>query len=168
MLAAGEDPLYIARRMVRFASEDVGNADPRALAIAMDAMQAYHFLGSPEGELALVQAAAYLATAPKSNALYVGYGRVRDVIGKTGTLPVPLHIRNAPTRLMKELNYGKDYRYAHDYEQAYVPQEYLPESLQGRGLTFYQPTDRGYEKTIGERMAYWKRLRDEKMKKGDK
>jgi len=167
MLAAGEDPRYIARRMVRFASEDVGNADPRALSVAMDAMQAYHFLGSPEGELALVQAAAYLATAPKSNALYVGYGKVREVIGKTGTLPVPLHIRNAPTRLMKELNYGKDYRYAHDYDNAYIPQEYLPEPLQGKRLTFYEPTDRGYEKTIRDRMDYWRRLREEKKKTGE-
>lgn len=162
MLAAGEDPLYIARRMVRFASEDIGNADPRALTVAMDAMEAYHFLGSPEGELALVQAAAYLATAPKSNALYMAYGKVRDVIGKTGSLGVPLHIRNAPTRLMKELDYGKNYRYAHDYQDAYIPQEYLPEPIQKKGLTFYEPTDRGYEKTIGERMAYWKRIREGK------
>lgn len=162
MLAAGEDPLYVARRMIRFASEDIGNADPRALTVAMDAMQAYHFLGSPEGELALVQAAAYLATAPKSNALYTGYGKVREVISKTGALPVPLHIRNAPTRLMKELDYGKDYRYAHNYQNAYVPQEYLPEVLQGQGLTFYDPSDRGYEKTIGERLAYWRRLREGK------
>ncbi|MDD5170317.1 MAG: replication-associated recombination protein A, partial [Syntrophales bacterium] len=160
MLAAGEDPLYIARRMVRFASEDVGNADPRALAVAMDAMHAFQFLGPPEGELALSQAAAYLATAPKSNALYVAYGKVREVIGRTGALPVPLHIRNAPTRLMKEMDYGKDYRYAHDYEGAYIPQEYLPEELQKRGMTFYDPTDRGYEKTIGERMAYWRRIRE--------
>ena len=162
MLAAGEDPLYIARRMVRFASEDVGNADPRALTVAMEAMRAFQFLGPPEGELALVQAAAYLATAPKSNALYAGYGKVREVIGKTGALPVPLHIRNAPTRLMKALDYGKDYRYAHDFEDAYAPQEYLPENLQGKGMTFYEPTDRGYEKTIGERMTYWKRLREKK------
>lgn len=162
MLAAGEDPLYIARRMVRFASEDVGNADPRALAVTMDAMEAYHFLGSPEGELALVQAAAYLATAPKSNALYTAYGKVRDVINKTGSLGVPLHIRNAPTRLMRELDYGKNYRYAHDYRDAYVAQEYLPEELQKKGMTFYEPTDRGYEKIIGERMAFWRRLREGK------
>ena len=111
MLIAGEDPLYLARRLVRFASEDVGNADPRALTVTIDAMQAYHFLGSPEGELALAQAVVYLATAPKSNALYAGYGQVRATIEKTGTLPVPLHIRNAPTKLMKELDYGKGYRY---------------------------------------------------------
>ena len=123
MLAAGEDPLYIARRMVRFASEDVGNADPRALTVAMDAMEAYRFLGSPEGDLALAQSAAYLATAPKSNSLYVAYGKVKERISETGTLAVPLHIRNAPTRLMKDLGYGKGYLYAHDFEHAYVAQE---------------------------------------------
>ena len=163
MLEAGEDPLYIARRMIRFASEDVGNADPRALAVAMDAMQAFHFLGRPEGELALAQAAVYLATAPKSNALYVGYGQVRQAIGRTGTLPVPLHIRNAPTRLMKDLGYGRDYKYAHDYEEAYIPQDYLPDPLAGE--RFYRPTDRGFEKIIGERMAYWRGLRERHKKK---
>ncbi len=162
MLAAGEDPLYVARRMVRFATEDVGNADPRALAVAMDAMQAFHFLGSPEGELALVQAAVYLATAPKSNALYVAYGRVQETIRRTGTLPVPLHIRNAPTKLMKELDYGKDYKYAHDYRDAYVAQDYLPRELAATQTRFYSPTDRGYEKTIGERLAFWRRLREGK------
>ncbi len=159
MLKAGEDPLYLARRMVRFASEDVGNADPRALTVAVDAMQAYHFLGSPEGELALAQAAVYLATAPKSNALYVGYGQVNATIEKTGTLPVPLHIRNAPTKLMKELDYGKDYRYAHDYAEAYVPQEYLPDQIRGKEGRFYRPTDRGYEKIIGERLEAWRKIR---------
>ena len=129
MIAAGEDPLYIARRMVRFASEDMGNADPQALIIAMAAQQAFHFIGLPEGELALAQAAVYLATAPKSNSLYVGYGKVKEVINTKGYLPVPLHIRNAPTKLMKELDYGKDYKYAHDYADAYVPQEYLPEEI---------------------------------------
>lgn len=162
MLAAGEDPLYVARRMVRFATEDVGNADPRALAVAMDAMQAFHFLGSPEGELALVQAAVYLATAPKSNALYVAYGRVQETIRRTGTLPVPLHIRNAPTKLMKELDYGKDYKYAHDYRDAYVAQDYLPQELAATQTRFYSPTDRGYEKTIGERLVFWRRLREGK------
>ena len=165
MLKAGEDPLYLARRMVRFASEDVGNADPRALTVAVDAMQAYHFLGSPEGELALAQAAVYLATAPKSNALYVGYGQVNATIEKTGTLPVPLHIRNAPTKLMKELDYGKDYRYAHDYAEAYVPQEYLPDELRGKGGRFYRPTDRGYEKIIGERLEAWRIIRESNPKK---
>ena len=161
MLAAGEDPLYVARRMIRFASEDVGNADPRALSLAIDALQAYHFLGSPEGELALAQAALYLATAPKSNAAYIAFGRVQGEIRRTGSLPVPLHIRNAPTRLMKELGYGDGYRYAHDYEDAMVFQEHLPEEL--RGKRFYDPTDRGYEKMIGERLAWWrKRMQDAK------
>lgn len=163
MIAAGEEPLYIARRMVRFASEDVGNADPRALSVAISAMQAFQFIGLPEGELALAQAAVYLATAPKSNALYSGYGRVKDVIGLTGTLAVPLHIRNAPTRLMKDLDYGRDYQYAHDFEDAYVPQEYLPEKLKGQA--FYTPTNRGYEKIIRERLDQWRKLR-EKAKEG--
>ena len=165
MLMAGEEPLYIARRLIRFASEDVGNADPRALTMAIDAMQAFHFLGSPEGELALAQAVVYLATAPKSNALYAGYGRVRDAIAKTGTLPVPLPIRNAPTKLMKDLEYGKGYLYAHDYAEAYVPQDYLPEELRGKGPLFYRPTDRGYEKIIGERMEQWRRIREANAKK---
>jgi putative ATPase len=157
MLAAGEDPLYIARRMVRFASEDVGNADPRALTVAISAMQAFQFVGLPEGELALAQAAVYLATASKSNALYSGYGRVKEAISRTGTLPVPLHIRNAPTRLMKELGYGKGYLYAHDFQDAYIPQDYLPDALEGQ--SYYLPTDRGYEKIIRERMEQWKKLR---------
>jgi putative ATPase len=157
MLTAGEDPLYIARRMVRFASEDVGNADPKALSVAVSAMQAFQFVGLPEGDLALAQAAVYLATAPKSNALYTGYGRVKQTIGRTGTLPVPLHIRNAPTRLMKDLDYGKDYKYAHNFADAYVPQEYLPEKL--RGQIYYKPTDRGYEKTIKERLMKWRKLK---------
>jgi len=166
MLAAGEDPLYIARRMVRFSSEDVGNADPRALAVAMDAMQAFHFIGIPEGELALAQAAVYLATAPKSNALYAAYGKVKETIRQTGTLPVPLHIRNAPTKLMKEIGYGKDYKYAHDYQDAYAGQDYLPESLIKRKAGFYRPTERGYEKTIGERMDFWRQLREKNKRQG--
>jgi putative ATPase len=165
MLLAGEDPLYIARRMVRFASEDVGNADPRALSVAMDAMQAFHFIGLPEGELALAQAAVYLATAPKSNALYAGWGRVRETIRHTGSLPVPLHIRNAPTKLMKELEYGRDYKYAHDYRDAYIAQDYFPAELMKAEPRFYIPTDRGYEKTIGERLDYWRRLRRQRTKK---
>ena len=160
MLAAGEDPLYIARRMVRFASEDVGNADPRALTVTVSAMQAFQFIGLPEGELALAQTAVYLATASKSNALYTGYGRIKETISRTGTLPVPLHIRNAPTRLMKDLGYGKGYLYAHDFEDAYVPQDFLPEKLKGE--TYYHPTDRGYEKIIRERMEQWRKLRGKK------
>ena len=158
MLNAGEDPLFIARRMIRFASEDIGNADPRALEITVAAQQAFHFIGLPEGELALAQAAVYLATAQKSNSLYAGYGRVKEIINKTGYLPVPLHIRNAPTKLMKELDYGKDYKYAHDYDGAYVPQEYLPDKLQGQ--KFYYPRESGYEKTIKERMAFWQQKKN--------
>ncbi|UCG80669.1 MAG: replication-associated recombination protein A [Desulfobacterales bacterium] len=166
MLAAGEDPLYIARRMVRFASEDVGNADPRALSVAVSAMQAFQFIGLPEGDLALAQAAVYLATAPKSNALYAGYGKVKETIGQTGTLPVPLHIRNAPTRLMRELDYGKDYKYAHDFEDAYVPQEYLPEEL--RDQVYYRPTNRGYEKIIKDRLMKWRKLRTSMLQRKNK
>ena len=158
MLNAGEDPLYIARRMIRFASEDIGNADPQALAITVAAQQAFHFIGLPEGELALAQAAVYLATAQKSNSLYTGYGRVKEMISKTGYLPVPLHIRNAPTKLMKELDYGKNYKYAHDYDEAYVAQEYLPDKLQGQ--KFYNPKESGYEKTIKERMAFWRQKKN--------
>ena len=158
MIAAGEDPLYIARRLVRFASEDVGNADPQALIIAIAAQQAFHFIGLPEGELALAQAVVYLATAPKSNSLYVGFGKVKEIINTKGYLPVPLHIRNAPTKLMKELDYGKDYKYAHDYADAYVPQEYLPEKIQGQ--IFYQPKETGFEKTIKERINVWRQKKN--------
>jgi len=158
MLAAGEDPLYIARRMVRFASEDIGNAEPRALSMAMSAMQAFQFLGHPEGDLALAQAVLYLATAPKSNSIYSAYGKVQAAVRKAGSLPVPLHIRNAPTRLMKDLGYGKNYKYAHNYQDAFVPQDYLPDDLQGR--LFYSPTDRGHEKTIKQRLEKWRGLRN--------
>ena len=155
MLMAGEDPLYIARRMVRFASEDVGLADPYALGMVMAAMEAYHFIGPPEGELALAQAAVYLATAAKSNSIYEAYGRVQTTIRSTGSLPVPLHIRNAPTRLMKDLGYGRGYKYAHDYADAYTPQHYLPEKLQG--TKFFEPRERGYEKLIKQRLDHWRR-----------
>jgi len=155
MLDAGEDPLYIARRMIRFASEDVGLADPQALLQALAAKEVYHFLGSPEGELALVQAAVYLATAPKSNALYQAYGSVQKDIEKTQSLPVPLHLRNAPTSLMKGLGYGRGYRYAHDYPDTLVAQEYLPEKLKGR--LYYRPTDRGYEERIKSRLEIWRK-----------
>ena len=158
MLAAGEDPLFIARRMIRFASEDIGNADPQALILAVAAQQAFHFIGLPEGELALAQAAVYLATAPKSNSLYVGYGKVKETINTKGYLPVPLHIRNAPTKLMKELDYGKDYKYAHNYADAYVPQEYLPEEIKGQ--IFYQPRETGFEKTIKERINAWRQKKN--------
>ena len=157
MLAAGEDPFFVARRMVRFASEDVGNADPQALGIAMAAMEAFRFLGHPEGELALAQAAVYLATAPKSNSIYAAYGGAQDAAVRGGSLPVPLHIRNAPTKLMKEFGYGEGYRYAHHYRDAYAPQDYLPDELQGE--VFYHPTDRGYERTVAERLERWRKLR---------
>ncbi len=154
MLMAGEDPLYVARRMIRFATEDIGNADPYALKITLDAAETYRFLGSPEGELALSQAAVYLATAPKSNSIYVAHNNVREIIRKTGSLPVPFHIRNAPTGLMKELGYGRGYRYAHDFEGAYTPQEYLPDKLAGQ--RFYLPREAGFEKTIRKRLERWR------------
>jgi len=160
MLAAGEDPFYIARRMVRFASEDIGNADPQALNVTMSAMEAFKFLGHPEGELALAQAVVYLATAPKSNSIYSAYGKVQQLVKKSGSLPVPFHIRNAPTRLMKDFGYGKDYKYAHNYTDAFVGQEYLPDKLKGR--LFYAPTDRGYEKVIKQRLDKWRRREEPK------
>ena len=157
MLQAGEDPFYVARRMVRFASEDIGNADPQALDVALNAMAAFKFLGSPEGELALAQAAVYLAAAPKSDRVYRALRIVKKDIETSGTLPVPLHIRNAPTGLMRELGYGKDYRYAHDYDNAFTPQEYLPPELKNR--RYYQPADRGFEKIIKQRLDHWRALK---------
>lgn len=159
MLEAGEHPLYIARRMVRFASEDVGLADPTALSVSLDAMEAFRFLGLPEADLALAEAVVYLATAPKSNALYRAMGSVRHAIEETGSLPVPLDLRNAPTGLMKEMGYGTGYKYAHDYPHAQVHQESLPDALQGS--SFYSPTDRGYEARIRERLRSWKALRNQ-------
>jgi len=156
MLTAGEDPLYIARRLIRFASEDIGNADPRALEVAISCRQAYHTLGSPEGELALYQAASYLATAPKSNALYLAEKMIKREIKKSGSLPVPLHLRNAPTGLMKDIGYGKNYQYAHDRDNALVAQEHLPEQLSGK--IFYQPTNRGYEAVILDRLIKWRKI----------
>ncbi len=157
MLAGGEDPLYIARRLVRMASEDIGLADPRALSVALAAKDAYHFLGSPEGELALAEAAIYLATAPKSNSAYTAFGDAMAAAEAHPAEPVPLHIRQAPTPLLKELGYGQGYKYAFDSPDAYLPQEYLPESLRGRA--WYQPSDFGYEKTVKERMAWWQELK---------
>jgi len=153
MLAAGEDPLYVARRLVRFASEDVGNADPQALALAVAAFQAYHQLGSPEGELALAQCCVYLATAPKSNAVYRGFGAAMDEVERSGSLSPPLVILNAPTRLMKDLGYGAGYRYAHDEEGRIAHQQHLPDALEGR--RFYEPTAEGYEAEIARRMKAW-------------
>jgi putative ATPase len=163
MLEGGEDPLYIARRMVRFASEDVGLADPRALMVAVAAQQAFHFVGRPEGDLALAEAAIYLATAPKSNALYRAYSEARRQAKERGSLPVPMELRNAPTQLMRNLGYGRDYRYPHDFPYAHVPMSYLPEDLQH--IQFYQPTNRGYEVTLAERLRYWRqRVRQERGK----
>jgi putative ATPase len=159
MLEAGEDPLYIARRMVRFASEDVGMADPHALQVAISAMEAFHFIGLPEGNLALAEAAVYLATAPKSNALYTAYQRVQRDIREVENMPVPLHIRNAPTSLMKDLGYGKDYKYPHDYPDHFVDEEYLPENL--KGTTYYHPSDQGFEKEIKRRLDYWRKRKNE-------
>jgi putative ATPase len=151
MLMAGEDPLFICRRMIRFASEDVGMADPQALPIALAAFEAWEKVGPPEAELALSQAAAYLASAPKSNSLYMAEKAVKAEIEKSGPLPVPLHIRNAPTRLMKQLGYSKGYLYPHNYPGGWVAQEYLPEKI-AKSL-FYKPQDRGFEKEIRRRMA---------------
>ena len=156
MLASGEDPLYIARRLIRFASEDVGISDPRALEVTLSCRQAYQLLGSPEGELALYQAAVYLATAPKSNALYMTEKKVRAEIRQSGSLPVPLHLRNAPTKLMQDFGYGKGYQYAHDQQDALTAQEHLPEQLAGK--TFYLPTERGYEAAVKERLIKWREL----------
>jgi putative ATPase len=159
MLASGEDPLYVARRLVRFASEDVGNADPAALGLTLAAKEAYDFLGSPEGELALAQAAVYLAMAQKSNAVYVAFGEAQADVEARPAEPVPLHIRNAPTRLMKDLGYGRGYEYAHDAPDARVGQEHLPDALRGR--QYYRPTDRGLEAEIARRLADWRRWRAE-------
>ncbi len=162
MLAAGEEPLYIARRLIRFASEDIGNADPQALTLTLNARESYHILGSPEGELALAQAVIYLATAAKSNATYTAYNEVLTEIRRTGALPVPLHIRNAPTKLMKQLGYGKGYRYAHDHQHALVDQQHLPDEIKGR--RFYHPTTRGHEALIKDRLEKWRKILGRKNK----
>jgi putative ATPase len=152
MLDGGADPLYVGRRMIRMASEDIGLADPRALRLALDAVETYERLGTPEGELALAEAVIYLACAAKSNAVYVAYGKARAFIAEDGSRPVPLHIRNAPTRLMKDLGYGKGYRYAHDEDDAYAAGErYLPEGMPE--VSFYVPTERGLEAKIAEKLA---------------
>jgi len=156
MLLAGENPLYIGRRMVRAASEDVGNADPRALALALDAVEAFRFLGPPEGELALAQAAVYIAAAPKSNAIYTAWEEAGRAVEESGSKPVPLHLRNAPTRLMREAGYGRAYLYPHDFPEAVAAQEYFPPGLEGR--RFYRPVERGYEVRIKERLDYWRGL----------
>ena len=158
MLASGEDPLYVARRMVRFASEDVGLADPQALAITLHAKEAYDFLGSPEGELALAEAVVYLAAAPKSNRIYAAYGAVQKDIERSPHEPVPLQIRNAVTSLMKEIGYGKDYQYAHDSALSTTDMETMPERLKAR--KFYEPGELGFEKEIRKRMEWWAALKE--------
>jgi putative ATPase len=166
MLEAGEDPLYVARRLVRFASEDVGMADPQALVVAMAAQQAVHFIGLPEGNLALAEAAVYLATAPKSNSLYRAYSEVQTEIKEGSNDPVPLHLRNPVTQLMRQVGYGKGYKYAHDYEGHFVEQQNLPDSLQGR--KFYQPGDQGYEKQVTARLNKWRPGAKRRVRKASK
>ncbi len=157
MVEAGEDPLYIARRLVRFASEDIGNADPQALQVAVAAKEAVHFIGMPEGNTALAQAVTYLATAPKSNAVYIAYQHAAADAMRDVAEPVPLQLRNAPTRLMKDLGYGRDYRYAHEEPHAVAAMDCLPESLKGR--KYYMPRDRGFEKEIKRRLEAWERIK---------
>ncbi len=158
MIDGGEDPMYIARRTVRFASEDVGLADPRALEIAIAARDAYHFLGTPEGELALAEAAVYLATAPKSNRVYAAWGAALAAARDTPAAVVPKHIRNAPTKLMKELGYGAGYQYAHSVPEGYLPQDYLPDEI--ADARFYEPTAFGFEKEIAKRIEWWQKLKE--------
>ncbi|MBI3790223.1 MAG: replication-associated recombination protein A [Gemmatimonadetes bacterium] len=158
MIAGGEDPLYIARRMVRFATEDVGLADPQALQLCIAARDAFHFLGAPEGELALAEACVYLATAPKSNRVYEAWGKARALAAEHPAAAVPLHIRNAPTGLMKELGYGAGYQYAHSVPEGYLPQDYLPDEIADAVL--YEPGGFGFEKEVAKRLAWWRSLRD--------
>ncbi len=160
MLEAGEDPLYVARRLVRFASEDIGIADPQALVVAMAAKEAVHFIGMPEGNNALAQSVVYLATAPKSNALYAGYQQAAADALRDVAEPVPLHLRNAPTRLMKDLDYGKGYRYAHEERDAIAAMDCLPETLRGR--RYYRPTERGFEKEVKRRLDAWDAIKAKK------
>jgi putative ATPase len=155
MIEAGEDPLFIARRMIIFAAEDIGNADPAALQVAVAAKDAFHFIGLPEGRIPLAQAATYLATAPKSNASYLAMLAATQDVEQRGALPVPLHLRNAPTHLMKKLGYGKDYQYAHNFPDHVVNQHHLPDELKTR--KYYVPSNSGYEKEIKERLELWQR-----------
>jgi len=160
MLDAGEDPLYIARRVVRMAVEDVGLADPQALAVCNAAKDAYDFLGSPEGELAIAQAVIYVATAPKSNAAYVAFERAMRTAKEAGSLPPPKHILNAPTKLMRAQGYGEDYRYDHDSPEAFSGQDYFPEQLPRQ--KFYDPPPRGFERELGKRLELWAQLRKQR------
>ncbi|MCG8615234.1 MAG: replication-associated recombination protein A [Desulfobacterales bacterium] len=160
MLEGGEDPYYTMRRMIRFATEDVGLADPGALTMAMNADASFRRLGRPEGDGSLFMAAVYLATAPKSNAVYAAHKAVKSSVKEGGYQPVPMHIRNAPTGLMKEMGYGEGYKYAHDYKDGFVPQSYLPDAMEGQ--RFYFPTKRGYEKTVKQRLEAWIALKQAK------
>ena len=160
MLAGGEDPLYIVRRLVRFASEDIGMAEPQALVQALAAWDTYERLGSPEGELTIAQAVAYLATAPKSNALYKALGEAKRSAKETGSLMPPMHILNAPTKLMKDLGYGAGYDYDHDAEDGFSGQNYFPDGMARR--QFYRPVERGFERDIRKRLEYWQKLRQRK------
>ena len=167
MLDGGADPRYLSRRLIRMATEDIGLADPRALRLTLDAAETYERLGSPEGELALAEATVYLACAAKSNAVYNAYNQVRAFVAKDQSRPVPEHLRNAPTKLMKQLGYGKLYRYAHNEPEAYAAGEtYLPEGLGDPG--WYQPTSRGLEGKIAEKLAYLRKLDEEVKEKGAK
>lgn len=165
MLDGGEDPMYVARRLIRMAAEDIGLADPRALSVVVAAKDAFHFLGSPEGELALAEAAVYLATAPKSNRVYQGFGAAWRAARETPSEPVPLHIRNAPTRLMKDLGYGAGYQYDHDEPDGIAGQEYLPERL--RHNRFYEPTERGFEREVKRRLEFWRARRRQREGSGE-
>jgi len=160
MLAGGEDPRYIARRLTRFAAEDIGMADPQALPLSLAGWESYERLGSPEGELALAQVVVYLGTAPKSNAVYTAFGAARATAKQTGSLMPPAHILNAPTKLMKQLGYGAGYAYDHEEEEAFSGQNYFPDGMQR--VAFYQPRDRGFEREISKRLQYWARLRAER------
>jgi putative ATPase len=160
MAEGGEDLLYVARRVVRMAVEDIGLADPRGLSIALAAKDAYDFLGSPEGDLAIAEAIVYLATAPKSNKLYSAWNEVRQAARDYPAEPVPLHIRNAPTKLMKDIGYGSGYRYDHAEGGHSAGQEYLPDAL--RGTRWYEPGDAGFEKTVAERIAWWRKRREDR------
>lgn len=166
MLEAGEDPIFIARRMVVLASEDIGNADPQAIQVAVAAKQAVEFIGLPEGEFALSQAAVYLATAAKSNAIYEAMDKVKEDIRKTLNLPVPMHIRNAPTPLMEKLGYGKGYQYPHQFEGHYVAETYLPNQLKDR--KYYMPTEQGFEAELKKRMQDWQEIKKQSLGAGSK
>ena len=162
MLAGGEHPEYIARRMLRMASEDIGLADPQAMLITLAAWQTYERLGSPEGELALVEALIYLATAPKSNAVYTAYKTAKSMARQTGSLMPPKHILNAPTQLMKNEGYGSGYAYDHDTAEGFSGQSYFPDKT--KRVQFYDPPERGFEREIKKRLDYWQKLRNRKNK----